>query len=288
MTTHAASKRGVLYLVATPIGNLGDITQRAIATLEAADLVAAEDTRHSGRLLQHLGLHKPLLAYHDHSDAQALEKLMAALDTGAQVALISDAGMPLIADPGYPLVRAARAAGHAVIPIPGACALIAALAASGLPADRFRFEGFLPAKAGARQARLEALSQADCTLIFYEAPHRLRDTLAAMATAFGAERPLSLAREISKAFETFIVGSVAEVMARVAADPNQCRGEMVLVVGAASKSLGAEQAAGEALVADLIAAGTPVNAACKIAARHTGAKKNALYDWAVNGPAGGN
>lgn len=270
---------GTLYVVATPIGNLADMVPRALDILKTVALVAAEDTRHSGRLLRHFGIDTRLVSYHDRGEADQGEAVLAALADGRDVALISDAGTPLISDPGYRLVRAARAAGFAVSPVPGACAAVAALSVAGLPSDRFVFEGFLPARAGERLRRLEALAQEPRTLIFYEAPHRIQETLADIATVFGAERELVLGREISKAFETFLTGSAVEVGARVAADANQRRGELVLMVAGAPE----RAPAGDDLdrVLSVLLEELPLKQAVGLAARITGAAKNQLYERAL-------
>lgn len=270
---------GTLYVVATPIGNLADMVPRALDILKTVALVAAEDTRHSGRLLRHFGIATRLISYHDRGEADQGEAVLAALAEGRDVALISDAGTPLISDPGYRLVRAARAAGCAVSPVPGACAAVAALSVAGLPSDRFVFEGFLPARAGERLRHLETLAHEPRTLIFYEAPHRIQETLADIATVFGAERELVLGREISKAFETFLTGSAAEVGARVAADANQRRGELVLMVAGAPE----RTPAGDDLdrVLSVLLAELPLKQAVGLAARITGAAKNQLYERAL-------
>ena len=203
-----------LYVVATPIGNLGDFSPRAREVLDAVDAILVEDTRQSGVLLRHAGIAKPMLAVHEHNEGERAQALVQRLREGQRLALISDAGTPLISDPGYRLVAAVRAAGFAVSPIPGACALIAALSVSGLPTDRFSFEGFLPAKAGERLTRLQAVAADSRTLIYYEAPHRIADTLAAAVQAFGADRRAVIGRELTKRFETVLDGSLADLQAR--------------------------------------------------------------------------
>jgi 16S rRNA (cytidine1402-2'-O)-methyltransferase len=270
---------GTLYVVATPIGNLADMVPRALDILKTVALVAAEDTRHSGRLLRHFGIDTRLVSYHDRGEVDQGEAVLAALAEGRDVALISDAGTPLISDPGYRLVRAARAAGFAVSPVPGACAAVAALSAAGLPSDRFVFEGFLPARAGERQRRLEVLAHEPRTLIFYEAPHRILETLADIATVFGAERELVLGREISKAFETFLTGSAAELGARVAADANQRRGELVLMAAGAPER--APEGDDLDRVLTVLLEELPLKQAVGLAARITGAAKNQLYERAL-------
>jgi 16S rRNA (cytidine1402-2'-O)-methyltransferase len=231
---------GRLYVVATPIGNLGDLSPRAHAVLSECALVAAEDTRHTGALLKHIGVKTPMVSLHDHNEAQRAPELIARLCGGVSVALVSDAGTPAISDPGYELVRAAVAAGIDVIAVPGPCAAVAALSIGGQPTDRFCFEGFLPARGGARRTRLQALAGESRTLVFYESPHRVVETLEDCAAAFGGARPATVAREITKLHETTYRGSLAELAARAAADAGFARGEIVLVIG------GAVEAAGEA------------------------------------------
>lgn len=219
-----------LYIVATPIGNLGDMTGRAVEVLREVDLIAAEDTRHSKRLLQHFAIDNRLMAYHDHSDERAQQRIEGILAAGGSVALISDAGTPLISDPGYRLVRDLQEQGYPVRPVPGPSAAIAALSVCGLPTDHFRFEGFLSAKAGARANQLEDLQSESATLVFYEAPHRIAGTLEAMSAAFGPEREAVLAREITKTFETVRRASLQALEAFVREDSNQQKGEIVLIV----------------------------------------------------------
>jgi len=201
-TVAANSGAGTLYVVATPIGNLEDISARALRVLGEVALIAAEDTRHSARLMSHFGIATPLAACHEHNERDEGGRFLERLQAGDDIALIADAGTPLISDPGYHLVRQARAAGIRVVPVPGACALIAALSAAGLPSDRFIFEGFLPAKAGGRRARLELLKEEPRTLIFYEAPHRILECVDDLEAIFGADRPAVLCRELTKTFET--------------------------------------------------------------------------------------
>lgn len=272
---------GVLYVVATPIGNLDDWSPRAVATLKAVKVIAAEDTRHSGRLMQHFDIGTPLFALHDHNEGARAEGLVARLAAGEDVALISDAGTPLISDPGYRLVAAVQAAGLQVVPVPGACAAIAALSAAGLPSDRFIFEGFLPAKANARRERLAALALEPRTLIFYEAPHRIAECLADMADALGPERRVTLAREITKTFETIRQLPLGEMRDWVAADANQQRGESVLVLeGAPARTEAADWTEADRVLGILMAELAPRQAAA-LAAQITGLKKNALYERAL-------
>lgn len=272
-----------LYIVATPIGNLDDITQRALATLQKADIIAAEDTRHSAKLTQHFGITTPLIAYHDHSNESQTLRLLDRLSKGENIALISDAGTPLISDPGYRLVKLAREKGIAVVPIPGACALVAALSAAGLPSDRFSFEGFLPAKNVGRNTRLEALATDTRTLVFYESPHRIVESLQAMAQVFGCDRQVVLAREITKAYETFLSATFSELQEMMAADANQLRGEMVVMV----QGYVAPEQNDEALEPEVqhtmqvLMEELPVKQAAALASKLTGIKKNKLYKWAL-------
>lgn len=284
MTTSAAanSPLGSLYVVATPIGNLDDISARALNILRSVALIAAEDTRHSARLMQHFGISTPLAACHEHNERDQGGRFLARLQAGEDVALISDAGTPLISDPGYHLVRQARAAGITVVPVPGACALIAALSAAGLPSDRFIFEGFLPAKAAGRRARLEQVKEEPRTLIFYEAPHRILECLQDMQAVFGDERPALLARELTKTFETLKGMPLAELAAWVAADSNQQRGECVVLVAGWQAPEGEEAVSAEAMrVLNLLLAEMPLKRAAALAAEITGVRKNLLYQVAL-------
>ncbi len=284
MTPSAAanSPLGSLYVVATPIGNLDDISARALNILRSVALVAAEDTRHSARLMQHFGIGTPLAACHEHNERDQGGRFLARLLAGDDVALISDAGTPLISDPGYHLVRQARAAGIAVVPVPGACALIAALSAAGLPSDRFIFEGFLPAKTAGRRARLEQVKEESRTLIFYEAPHRILECLQDMQAVFGDERPALLARELTKTFETLKGMPLAELAAWVAADSNQQRGECVVLVAGWQAPEGEEAVNAEALrILNLLLAEMPLKRAAALAAEITGVRKNLLYQVAL-------
>lgn len=273
---------GTLYVVATPIGNLEDISARALRVLREVALIAAEDTRHSARLLQHFGIGTPLAACHEHNEREQGSRLVLRLLAGDDLALISDAGTPLISDPGYHLVRNARAAGVRVVPVPGACALIAGLSASGLPSDRFVFEGFLPARSTGRRQRLQALVEEPRTLILYEAPHRLLECLADLRELFGVERPAVLARELTKTFETIKGAPLGELHDWVAADSNQQRGECVLLIEGWSEPEGEEALNPEALrVLDLLLAELPLKRAAALAAEITGVRKNLLYQQAL-------
>lgn len=268
-------------MVATPIGNLGDMVPRALQVLQQADWVAAEDTRHSGRLLAHFGIDTPMVPYHDHSDERQLVRILDLLEQGASVALISDAGTPLISDPGFRLVREARGRGATITPIPGPCAAIVALCAAGLPSDRFAFEGFLPAKSQQRRTALEALATAAHTLIFYEAPHRILATLQDMAELFGADREALLARELTKAHETLIFAPLQELVQRVREDANQQRGEIVLVVRGAPAQVAVDEAE-QLRVLGLLMEELPLKQAAALAARITGGSKNVLYQQALS------
>lgn len=278
----ANSAVGTLYVVATPIGNLEDVSARALRVLTEVALIAAEDTRHSARLLQHFGIATPLAACHEHNERDEGGRFIKRLLAGDDVALISDAGTPLISDPGYHLVRQARSAGIRVVPLPGACALIAALSAAGLPSDRFIFEGFLPAKQAARRARLELLREEPRTVIFYEAPHRILESLEDLEAVFGPERPAVLARELTKTFETLQGLPLGELRSWVAADSNQQRGECVLVVGGWQAPQGDDAIDQNARrVLRLLLAEMPVKRAAAVAAEITGIRKNLLYQLAL-------
>ncbi len=277
------STTGSLYVVATPIGNLDDMSVRALKVLREVALIAAEDTRHSLRLMQHFGIATPLAACHEHNERDEGSRFIARLLSGDDVALISDAGTPLISDPGYHLVRQARAAGIQVIPVPGACALIAALSAAGLPSDRFIFEGFLPAKSVGRKARLELLKEEPRTVIFYEAPHRILECLQDLEEIFGADRSAVLGRELTKTFETLKGLPLGELRAFVEADSNQQRGECVVLVAGWSEPEGEDVIGAEARrVLDLLLQEMPLKRAAALAAEITGVRKNLLYQVALD------
>lgn len=271
---------GVLYVVATPIGHLGDMTPRAVAVLREVDVIAAEDTRHSAPLLRHFDIATPVLALHEHNEREQSVSLVGRLQRGERAALISDAGTPLLSDPGYHLVRAAHQAGVRVMPVPGACAAIAALSVAGLPTDRFTFEGFLPPKSTARRARLATLQGEPRTLIFYEAPHRIVETLDDMAELFGGAREAVLARELTKMYETLRKAPLAELVAWVRADADQQKGEMVVAVRGAEMQRDAlsEDAA---RVLRLLLAELPLKQAVALAAEISGERRNRLYEYAV-------
>ncbi|WP_231100337.1 16S rRNA (cytidine(1402)-2'-O)-methyltransferase [Pseudomonas putida] len=259
------------------------MSARALKVLAGVALIAAEDTRHSVRLLQHFGIETPLAACHEHNERDEGSRFITRLLAGDDVALVSDAGTPLISDPGYHLVRQARAAGVRVVPVPGACALIAALSAAGLPSDRFIFEGFLPAKAVGRRARLEQVKEEPRTLIFYEAPHRILECLEDMEAVFGGARPAVLARELTKTFETLKGLPLAELRAFVAADTNQQRGECVVLVAGWSAPQDDQAISSDAMrVLDLLLAELPLKRAAALAAEITGVRKNLLYQAALD------
>ncbi|HED4413673.1 TPA: 16S rRNA (cytidine(1402)-2'-O)-methyltransferase [Pasteurella multocida] len=272
---------GILYIVATPIGNLQDITQRALAIFEQVDLIAAEDTRHSGLLLSHYGIKKPFFALHDHNEQQKAHLLVEKLQQGQHIALISDAGTPLISDPGFHLVRQCRQAGIKVVPIPGACAAITALCASGIASDRFCFEGFLPAKSKARCDKLQNLAEEERTLIFYESTHRILDTLADIEKMLGAERYVVLAREITKTWETIVGDNVANLRQWLGEDPNRTKGEMVLIIEGKVKQETDEINPKALKALELISQSLPLKKAAAIVAEIYGYKKNALYQYGL-------
>jgi 16S rRNA (cytidine1402-2'-O)-methyltransferase len=276
MAAASKSPGGTLHVVATPIGNLGDLSPRALDTLRAVSAICAEDTRHTRQLLAHYGIERPLLALHEHNEGEVAERLVARLLAGESLALVSDAGTPLVSDPGFRLVRAARSAGIKVSPLPGPCAFVAALSVAGLPSDRLAFEGFLPAKAGARRERLARLAGEARTLAFYESAHRIEDCLEDMAAAFGADRQAVLARELTKLFETVLDGTLGELRARVAADPNQRRGEFVVLVQGVGEDADARIAEGRRLYAKL-GEHLPPSTAARLAAEISGAPRKALY-----------
>ena len=277
---------GRLCVVATPIGNLGDLSPRARETLQACSVIAAEDTRHTGVLLKAFGITSPLVSLHDHNEAQRVPELIQRMQDGGSVALVSDAGTPAISDPGFDLVRAAAASGLEVIAVPGPCAAVAALSIGAQPTDRFCFEGFLPARPAARRARLQALASDARTLVFYESPHRVVDTLADCAAEFGGERPATVAREITKLHETTYRGTLGELAARAAADGDFSRGEIVLIVGGAPAQTEAPAGAdghGGALdrVLGVLLVELPLKQAARLAAKIVPARDNEAYKRAL-------
>ncbi len=273
------TSEGCLYVVATPLGNLGDISARAIEVLTHVDLVLAEDTRHTGALLTHLGLKKRMLSLHAHNESDRTEQLLARLLAGSSVALVSDAGTPLISDPGFPLVREARHRGVTVTPIPGPSAVTAALSVAGIPCDRFAFEGFLPAKPAARKNRLQALSQEQRTLVFYESPHRIEQTVSDLAEIFGPQREAVLLRELTKQFEQVHAEPLGQLTQWLAQDRNRRRGEFVIVVAGAPRSQ-TSGAPAERVLAILLEY-LSVKDAAAAAARITGVSRKTLYQLAL-------
>ena len=270
---------GVLFVVATPIGNLEDVSQRALATLAAADIIACEDTRHSRRLLDACGIDRPLLPLHQHNERGAAQALLQRLQEGANVALVSDAGTPLVSDPGALLTRLAHEAGIRICPVPGASSVMAALSASGLPADRFQFAGFIPAKAGERQRFFAEFAAATQTTVFFETPHRIAESLAAMAEIFDGARRLVVARELTKQFEQIAMLTVASAPTWLAEDDNRQRGEFVLLLGAA---VGQTTADWQPLADDLRDAGLSAKTTAALVAKHTGANKKAVYQYLLD------
>jgi len=276
----SATRNAALYVVATPIGNLSDLTERARKVLETVDLIACEDTRHTQKLLQHLGVRKPLISVHDHNERDRIEQIAEHLQQGRNVALVSDAGTPLISDPGYPLVQGLTDMGYTVAPVPGVSAIITALSAAGLPTDRFLFEGFLPHKRSGRVDRLQAVAQETATLIFYESKHRILDSLADMAEVFGAERPLVVARELTKTFETFYRGSIASVIEQVSATDDDQKGEFVVMVGGNPAPVTASEVDFERLF-KLLLKELPPKKAAAVLSELTGQSKKELYQQAL-------
>ncbi|MGA9033747.1 MAG: 16S rRNA (cytidine(1402)-2'-O)-methyltransferase [Sulfuricaulis sp.] len=269
-------------MVATPIGNLEDMTPRAIRILSEVDLIAAEDTRHSGKLLKHFGIEAKTEALHEHNERSQVPRLIEILQAGKSIAFITDAGTPLVSDPGFHLVRSARQAGLTVIPVPGACAAIAALSIAGLPSDRFVFEGFPPAKSAARRTVFEKLREETRTLIFYESPHRILESLKEMTEIFGPGREAVLARELTKQFETVRSGTLTELSEWVERDPHQQLGEFVILIhGVPREEREAVDEEAERVLRILLEE-LPVSQAAALAAKITGLKKNRLYEYALN------
>ncbi|WP_139852710.1 16S rRNA (cytidine(1402)-2'-O)-methyltransferase [Acinetobacter pullicarnis] len=269
-----------LFVVATPIGHLDDMTFRAVEVLKSVAVIAAEDTRQSIQLLRHFNIITPLTACHDHNENMVIDQLIGRLKNGENIALVSDAGTPLISDPGFKLVRAAQEHGIRVTPVPGACAAIAALSSVGLPSDRFSFEGFLPSKSSQRLLQLEKLKDETQTLIFYEAPHRILASVKDMAQVFGADRPVGFAREITKTFETIKKMTLAELVSLIERDHNQQKGEIVLVIGGAAKEVDLDQLKLDQLLTRLLE-DLSVKAASQLAADLSGVKKKIAYQRAL-------
>jgi 16S rRNA (cytidine1402-2'-O)-methyltransferase len=271
---HYGNVSGTLYLVATPIGNLEDITLRAIRTLKEADLIACEDTRHTRRLLDHYGIEKPAISFHEHNEQPRTVSLVERLLTGLNIAVVSDAGTPLISDPGYKLVRTAAEAGIRVVPIPGPSAILTALTASGLPTDSFYFGGFLPQKQGARRKTLEALGRLDCSLVFYEAPHRIAESLRDIADVYG-ERQMALTRELTKMHEEFLRGSPLALF-RIIEERGGLKGEITLIIGRPVPASADERPIREAFE-DYLSQGMSRMEAIKAVAKDRGASKREIY-----------
>ena len=283
MSLHSESLSNLpakLYIVATPIGNISDISYRAIETLQQVDVIAAEDTRHSGKLLSHYQIKKPMFPLHDHNERERGKVLIEKIKAGQSVALISDAGTPLISDPGYHLVNECREKGVDIVPIPGACATITALSAAGLPTDRFSFEGFLPAKEKGKQDKLSALMEETRTMVFYESPRRIIDTVEQIVNILGADRKLVIARELTKTFESFYALPAQEMLDWLKEDTNHCRGEFVLMVAGAIPDADAiSQVALNTLT--LLKEQLPLKKAAALTAQIHGEKKNELYKWGL-------
>jgi 16S rRNA (cytidine1402-2'-O)-methyltransferase len=267
---------GLLYIVATPIGNLEDITYRAVRILKEADLIACEDTRQTRKLLEHYGIEKPTISYHEHNESRRAEELIAKLESGVTIAQVSDAGMPSISDPGYRVVKLALEHGVVVVPVPGPSAVIAALAASGLPTDAFEFRGFLPAKAGQLRTALEEIREVQHTMIYYEAPHRVLESLEDVVRILGAQRPLVIARELTKIHEEFIRGTAQEVLERVRG--RELKGEITLLIG--KSEVAAEQPAEDLRIrlnAIMSERSVDEKTALKLLAKESGLSKSELY-----------
>jgi 16S rRNA (cytidine1402-2'-O)-methyltransferase len=272
---------GILYVVATPIGNLQDITLRALDTLKAVDVIAAEDTRHTSGLLSHFGISKKLIAVHEHNEHQSAERLLSQLNAGERIALVTDAGTPGISDPGAVVVDLVRKAGVKVVPVPGVSAVITALSASGIVQNGFMFHGFLPASGAARRKVLEALKTQTVTLVIYEAPHRIVDSIADMCAVLGGERRITFARELTKTFETIYSCNLSDAVAWLEADTNQQRGEFVLLIEAAALKDAEEMPEEAVRVLKLLLAELPLKQAVKLATEITHEKKNVLYEFAL-------
>lgn len=274
-------QESILYVVATPIGNLGDITLRALETLKSVDAIAAEDTRHTSGLLSHFGISKKLIAVHEHNEHQSAEKLLMQLKAGENIAVVTDAGTPGISDPGAVVVDLVRKAGVKVVPIPGVSAVIAALSASGITQNGFLFYGFLPASGAARRKILQELAAQTVTLVFYEAPHRIVECVADLNAILGGERRITFARELTKTFETIYTCPLSLASAWLQADANQQRGEFVLLIEAAPLQEAAEIGEEAQRVLKCLLAELPLKQAVKLASEITNEKKNALYDLAL-------
>ncbi len=281
MSQREVSNPGTLHVVATPIGNLEDITLRALEVLAQVDHIAAEDTRRTRRLLTHYGISTPLVSLHEHNEHRRIEQITGWLQAGRSVALVSDAGTPLLSDPGFPLVRACRRLGLPVSPVPGPSALTAALSVAGLPVDAFCFHGFLPRQPGPRRERLAALAESPVTLVFYESSHRIRAALEAMAEVLGQERPAVVARELTKRHEEILDGPLGTLAEKLRSDPERCRGEFVVLVAPAPAGAAARPGAAPEEVLEILLESLPVKQAVALAARITGQPRNRLYRLAL-------
>ncbi len=273
---------GELYLVATPIGDMTDIAPRALGILNTVDIVAVEDKRRSSRLFSHFAIKTPMICYHDHSEEKQVKKIIDELLCGKSVALISDAGTPLISDPGYKLVNAAKNKSIKVSPVPGPCALIAAISASGLPSDRFIFEGFLPPKSIARISKIQNISTDYRTIIFYEAPHRILETLIDMIKVIGPSRKIVLARELTKTYETFISGTLEGVLEIIEKDLNQQKGEIVIVLAGADSSEKKIETQDSKRILSVLLEELPLKQAVSLGSKITGVQKNIFYKLALD------
>ena len=280
MKTGKTVKPGKLYVVATPIGNLSDITNRALETLASVKLIAAEDTRHSKTLLQHYGINTAMMSLHEHNEASRIEQIIGLLQAGSSVALISDAGTPLISDPGFRLLLAIHEAGMQPVPVPGPSALSAMLSVAGQSVERFCFEGFLPSKSSARRKLLESLSSESRTLVFYESSHRIHDSLQDMNSIFGSSRCCTVGRELTKRYESLYRGTLAEVILEMEQDSNSSRGEFVVVMAGAEISPDESLEKGRSIM-DVLLKELSVSQAASLAARLSGARKKVLYEYGI-------
>lgn len=272
---------GCLYIVSTPIGNLADMTERALGVLSQVDLIACEDTRHTQRLLNHFTISNKTISLHDHNERQRQDYFVQLLQEGKSIALVSDAGTPLISDPGFHIVKHLREHQLNVVPVPGACAAISALSVAGLPTDRFTFEGFLPSKSGARQKTLASLAHEERTMVFYDAPRRAIDTVEDIVSVLGGDRQVVMARELTKTFETVHSDSAQNLLAWLTEDPNQLKGEMVLIIEGKEKD---DKAISPEIAStlEILLEELPPKKACAVAAKIYGVKKNMLYDYALS------
>ncbi|MBD1555437.1 16S rRNA (cytidine(1402)-2'-O)-methyltransferase [Vibrio sp. S9_S30] len=275
------SEVSTLYIVPTPIGNLGDITQRAIEVLSSVDLIAAEDTRHTGRLLSHFNISTKTFALHDHNEQQKAQVLVDRLQQGLSIALVSDAGTPLISDPGYHLVNQCRQAGVKVVPLPGACAVVTALSAAGLPSDRFSFEGFLPPKSKGRKDKFLEIAKVERTCIFYESPHRIMDSLKDMLEILGADREVVLARELTKTYETIQGMPLGDLISWIEEDDNRKKGEMVLLIHGYREQVTEAIPEEVTRTLSILTKELPLKKAAAMTAEIYNLKKNALYKWGL-------